>query len=72
MITELLKTVFNLKLGVSFWETPCKGISVFFTLHKPGFTYLLIVPFAAGMAADVTSRLHVGDAIISVDGVDLR
>ena len=25
-----------------------------------------------GMAADVTGRLHVGDAIISVDGVDLR
>jgi len=33
---------------------------------------ILISKIFPGMAADVTSRLHVGDAIISVDGVDLR
>jgi len=33
---------------------------------------ILISKIFQGMAADVTGRLHVGDAIISVDGVDLR
>ena len=33
---------------------------------------ILISKIFPGMAADLTGRLHVGDAILSVDGRDLR
>jgi C-terminal processing protease CtpA/Prc len=33
---------------------------------------ILISKIFPGMAADLTGRLHVGDAILSVDGHDLR
>ena len=33
---------------------------------------ILISKIFPGMAADLTGALHVGDAIFSVDGVDLR
>ena len=51
-------------------------LSIYLTIYLQGGVEnkmpILISKIFPGMAADLTGRLHVGDAIISVDGIDLR
>jgi hypothetical protein len=68
-LTENIFAIFLLKLRVKFRQIySFPWVSGGIENKMP----ILISKIFPGMAADLTGRLHVGDAILSVDGHDLR